>query len=108
MDMKVVNTVVVFDRSALTETEPWARMHETIAEAVERIVHPAGGDRFLVRQKVNAPGRPRKQRIGAGLAGIRTGFLAGLTEAIQERGGSGDLESGLGRLARESEGLLMV
>src|SRR5439155_2307117 len=50
--MKFVRTVVVFDRGGLIESEPWARVHETIVTAVQRIVHPPGNDRFVIRRKV--------------------------------------------------------
>ena len=65
--MKWIRTVVVFDRGGLIDSEQWARMHETITGAVQKIVHPAGDDRFMLRRKVpklDVHGTPSKKRAG--------------------------------------------
>jgi hypothetical protein len=109
--MKVIKTLVVFDRGGLVGSEPWVRMHETITGAVQKIVYPPGNSRFLIRRKVPKPhaqGRPSKQWVRNGAAPIRRQFLANLTEAVRQRGGTGDLRSGLANLARATGNLLMV
>jgi hypothetical protein len=82
--MKFIRTVVVFDRGSLIDSEPWARMHETISIAVQKIVHPPGNNRFLIRRKIlkpDAQGKPSKQWMRNGVVPIKRQFLEKLTEA---------------------------
>jgi Restriction endonuclease BamHI len=94
--MKFIRTVVVFDRGSLIDSEPWARMHETITGAVQKIVHPPGNDRFLIRRKIlkpDAQGKPSKQWMRNGVVPIKRQFLENLTEA----GWRAEMPVGLGR-----------
>ncbi|HOX58235.1 MAG TPA: hypothetical protein P5205_19220 [Candidatus Paceibacterota bacterium] len=94
--MKFVRTVVVFDRGGLMASEPWARMHEAITGAVQKIVHPPGSDRFVIRRRIpksDAQGRPSKQWMRNGVVPIKRQFLANLTEA----GWRAEMPVGLGR-----------
>jgi hypothetical protein len=80
--MKLVRTIVVFDRGDLIESKPWARMHEAITSAVRNIVHPPGNDRFVIRRKIpklNARGSRTKQWVRNGVVLIRRQFLENLT-----------------------------
>jgi hypothetical protein len=82
--MKFVRTVVVFDRGGLIDSEPWSRMHETITGAVQKIVHPHGNNRFVIRRKIlklDARGNQTKQWMRNGVVPIKQQFLANLTEA---------------------------
>jgi hypothetical protein len=108
--MKVAETVVVFERGGLMDSEPWARMHETIIGAVNRIVHPPGSDCFVIRRRVpklDVQGRPRNRLMWNGLVSIKRQFLANLRAAVCQSGGNEDLD-GLGELARAGGNLLMV
>jgi hypothetical protein len=94
--MKLIRTVVVFDRGGLIESEQWSRMHEAISGAVQRIVHPPGSDRFVLRRKVpklDARGKLSKQWIRNGVVPIKQQFLANLTAA----GWRAEMPVGLGR-----------
>ena len=96
--MKVIRTIVVFDRGGLIDSEQWARMHETITGAVLKIVHPPGSDRFIIRrkvQKLDARGKPSKQWVRNGVVSIKRQFLANLTNA----GWRAEVPVGLGREA---------
>jgi hypothetical protein len=89
---------VVFDRGGLIDSEPWARVHETITGAVKRIVHPPGSDRFVVRRKVpklDARGNASKQWVRNGVGPIKRQFLENLTEA----GWRAEMPVGLARRA---------
>lgn len=80
--MKFVRTVVVFDRGGLIDSEQWARMHETITEAVQKIVHPPGNNRFVIRRKIpnwDVRGNVSKQWVRNGVVPIKQQFLANLT-----------------------------
>ena len=82
--MKFIRTVVVFDRGNLIDSEPWARMHETITGAVQKIVHPPGNDRFVIRRKIpklDAHGNPSKQWVRNGVVPIKNQFLTNLKVA---------------------------
>jgi hypothetical protein len=82
--MKLVRTVVVFDQGGLIESEAWSRMHEVYAEAVRRIVHPAGHNKFTIRRKLpkrDSTGNPTKQWMRNGVVPIKQQFLKNLTEA---------------------------
>ena len=109
--MKVIKTLVVFDRGGLVGSESWVRMHETIIGAVQKIVYPPKNSRILIRRKVpnpDAQGMQSKQSVRNGAAPMRRQFLANLTEAVRHRGGTGDLRSGLANFARATGNLLMV
>jgi hypothetical protein len=96
--MKVIRTIVVFDRGGLIDNEQWARMHETITGAVQKIVHPPGSDRFNIRrkvQKLDARGNPSKQWVRNGVVPIKRQFLANLTDV----GWRAEVPVGLGREA---------
>jgi hypothetical protein len=82
--MKFIRTVVVFDRGGLIDSEQWARMHETITEAVQKIVHPPGNNRFVIHRKIpklDARGNPSKQWVRNGVVPIKRQFLENLTNA---------------------------
>jgi hypothetical protein len=82
--MKFIRTIVVFDQGGLIDSEPWTRMHGRISAAVQKMVHPPGNDRFVIRQKVpklDTRGKPSKQWTRNGVAPIKAQFLANLTNA---------------------------
>ncbi|MGA2658721.1 MAG: hypothetical protein ABSH34_14560 [Verrucomicrobiota bacterium] len=79
-----MRTVVVFDQSGLIQSEPWALMHQAYTRAVQKIVHPEGNERFVLRRKIprmDARGNPSKQWVRNGVVPIKRQFLANLTEA---------------------------
>ena len=81
--MKFVRTVVVFDRGALIDSEHWAQMHTTYVRAIERVVHPAGNDRFAIRRKILKPqalGKKTDQWQRNGVKPIKDQFLKHLTD----------------------------
>lgn len=94
--MKLIRTVVVFDRGGLIESEQWSRMHEAISRAVQKIVHPPGTNHFVIRRKVrklDVRGKESKQWVRNGVVPIKQQFLANLTEA----GWRAETPVGLGR-----------
>jgi len=96
--MKFIRTVVVFDRGGLIDSKPWASMHETIVGAVQKIVHPPGNDRFVIRRKVpklDARGKPSKQWVRNGVVPMKRQFLANLRDA----GWQAEKPVGFGRVA---------
>lgn len=101
---------MVFDRGGLLDSERWARMHQAITGAIQKIVHPPNSDRFTIHRKVprmDAHGTPSKRRVGNCVVPIKRQFLANLPAEMRLMGGGEDLESGLADLARCSGNLLM-
>jgi hypothetical protein len=96
--MKFIRTVIVFDRGGLVDSGQWVRMHETVVGAVQKIVHPLGNSRFVIRRKIpklGAQGKPSKQWVRNGVVPIKRQFLTNLTAA----GWRAEMPVGLGREA---------
>jgi Restriction endonuclease BamHI len=49
--VKLVQTVIVFDRGGLVRGEGWAETYRTYSDIIRKMVNPPGGDRFTIRAK---------------------------------------------------------
>jgi hypothetical protein len=81
--MKFVRTVIVFDRGALIDSAQWAQMHSTYTQALQRVEHPPGIGRFVIRRKTLKPqalGKKTDQWQRNGVKPIRDQFLKHLTD----------------------------
>lgn len=94
--MKMIRTVVVFDRGNVVASEDWKAAHETISQAVTKVVHPRGNDQFVIRKrslKTDAKGHLTKQWMRNGVVPIRDQFLRHLIDAGWEPEQSVNLET---------------
>ncbi len=80
--MKLVRTVIVFDRCDHAKTRDWAAIHLACKEAVGQMVHPPGAKTFTIRKKsrkLDANGHPTNQWNRNGVTPIKTQFFERLT-----------------------------
>ncbi|MDP1591231.1 MAG: hypothetical protein Q8M07_25985 [Prosthecobacter sp.] len=81
--MKFVRTVVVFDRGNFIASDEWREMHDAMTNALTKVVHPPGNDRFVLRKrarKTDVRGKPTNQWTRNGVVPIREQFFERLTD----------------------------
>jgi hypothetical protein len=82
--VKLIRTVVVFDRGGLSSNEGWVETYRTYSDVIRRMVNPPGGDRFGIRaktRKVDSLGRKTTQWNRNGVPAIRSQFFDGMANA---------------------------
>jgi len=76
--MKVVRTLVVFDRGEIIDSRDWEKIHSTYTNAIRAMVHPSGSNTFTIRRKtkkVNKKGKLTTQWNRNGVTAIKKQFL---------------------------------
>lgn len=82
--MKLIRTVIVFDRGDLARNDGWAETYRTYSDVIRRMVNPPGGDRFRIRaktRKVDSQGRKTSQWNRNGVLPIKNQFFEGMANA---------------------------
>lgn len=108
--MKWVRTIIVFDQGGLAGSQQWRRIHETYTEAIHRIVHPVGNDRFVIRRRTRKPdarGNATKQWFRNGVVPIKEQFLAQLRAIGWQAERPVTLERNIGIAARTEARVLL-
>lgn len=82
--MKLVQTVIVFDRGGLVRDEGWAQTYRTYSGIIRKMVNPPGGDRFTIRaktRKLDSRGHNTSQWNRNGVLPIKKQFFHGMADA---------------------------
>jgi hypothetical protein len=82
--VKLVRTVIVFDRGRLARSKGWAETYSVYSKVILQMVNPPGGDRFRIRartRKVDSRGRTTSQWNRNGVLPIKRQFFEGMANA---------------------------
>ena len=76
--MKLVQTVIVFDRGGLCRGEGWEKTYRTYSDNIQKMVNPPGGNLFRIRaktRKLDRLGRNTSQWNRNGVSPIKKQFF---------------------------------
>jgi hypothetical protein len=82
--MKLIRTVIVFDRGDVSSNEGWAETYRAYSDVIRQMVNPPGSDRFRIRaktRKVDSQGRKTSQWNRNGVPPIKNQFFNGMAKA---------------------------
>lgn len=75
--MKLLNTVIVFDKDGVSRSSGWKQAFAAYSAAIESMEHPSGAGTFQIRpkeRKLNSKGRPTTQWCRNGVKPIKAQF----------------------------------
>jgi len=108
--VKVIRTVVVLDKGSVIDSQEWEKIHSTYAQAIQSMVHPAGGKNFTLRKKtrkLTATGKPTTQWNRNGVTPIKELFLVEMEQRLWRREEPLSLKDLAGKYGEEIEELFV-